>query len=500
MLDNTWKGLNFILAFLLISISSLTANAQFNSESKVRKIKYLHLSKGLTHDEELPFIPQGPQYEGDWRKCVGLALDNNTRKLRFAPKEVGTCSLIIRDRAGRRVFEFSLIVKKSTLNNIAREIRSLLSDIDGIHIKIINNKVVIDGQILLPREMNRIFSVCSEYGANCSSLVTMSPLAQKKLSRIIEKEINNPQIFVKAVNDRFILEGVAKDENEKQRAEIIAKTYVPDVVIEKGVAGGVIKKRKKEQIIINLLTVKDAPPPEPGKIIQLVIHYVELKKDYAKNFSFQWTPTLGDNTNVSFQAGSRESAGIISQISGTINNLLPKLNRAKSHGYARVLKSSTMIVQDGNKGVFKAQTQLPYQVMSKDGIASTQFTEAGLSTDIMPKIMGGKSDTIQLNINFNINELLNISEAGPIISKNVINTVIMVRSGQSAAIGGLVSSGQSKDFNKLPPGVANPLFTLYASKSFRKDQSQFVVFITPIIKSSASEGTDRVKRKFRLLN
>ncbi len=62
-----------------------------------------------------------------------------------------------------------------------------------------------------------------------------------------------------------------------------------------------------------------------------------------------------------------------------------------------------------------------------------------------------------------------------------------------------MSNQSATDYNKAPPGGAeNPIFTLLASKSFRRNQSQFVVFITPVIKSSASSGSERIKAKFRL--
>jgi pilus assembly protein CpaC len=64
-----------------------------------------------------------------------------------------------------------------------------------------------------------------------------------------------------------------------------------------------------------------------------------------------------------------------------------------------------------------------------------------------------------------------------------------------------VSNSSGKDYNKLPKNVSdNPLISLYASKSFRRNQSQFVVFITPVIKSSASAGSERIKQKFRIDN
>tara|TARA_B100001248_G_scaffold262582_2_gene259656 strand:+ start:7857 stop:9314 length:1458 start_codon:yes stop_codon:yes gene_type:complete len=472
---------------LLVSVPSLAE----------KKSNFLSLTVGLNHDEKVNFLPRSPKFEGDYKKCAKLSVSQSTKTLRFYPTKVNTCTLTIRDERNRIVHQFRMVVKKSSLFAIAREIKSLLGEIEGIQIKIANNKVIVDGQILLPRDMKRIASVVNQYKDTASNLVTLSPLAQRKIASFIERDINNPDIHVRAVNNRFILEGVASDQAEKERAEIIAKTYVPDEVVESG--DEAVKKRKVLQTVINLLTVKQAPPEEPGKIIQIVVHYVELKKDYTRGFRFQWTPSLSDNTNVTFSRG--QDQGFVSQITGTISNLLPKLNWAKAHGYARVLQSSSLIVQDGKKGTLNSNTRVPYQTVGAEGQINTQFEEVGITTTVTPSIMSGKSDSIHLQIDFVVSALLGMTQNGPLVNRSNVNTVIMVRSGRSAAIGGLVQSSSGTDYNKLPQGASsNPLFSLYASKNFRRDQSQFVVFITPVIKSSASDGSDEIKRKFRLTN
>jgi pilus assembly protein CpaC len=102
-------------------------------------------------------------------------------------------------------------------------------------------------------------------------------------------------------------------------------------------------------------------------------------------------------------------------------------------------------------------------------------------------------------LNFAVKSLLSYSDQGPLTASREIQTVLHVRSGQSAAVGGLITNDSGTNFNKLPAGASrNPLISLYASKDFRRNQSQFVVFVTPLIKSSASAGSDKIKRKFRL--
>ena len=100
---------------------------------------------------------------------------------------------------------------------------------------------------------------------------------------------------------------------------------------------------------------------------------------------------------------------------------------------------------------------------------------------------------------FKLSQLVGSTQAGPLTTNNLIETEITVRSGQSAAVGGLITNRATTEYNRLPAGApTNPIISLYASKAFNSGHSQFVVFITPIIKSSASAGSEKIKQKFRL--
>jgi len=462
--------------------------------------RYLTLTVGLTEDQKVNNLPEDfiPSENYD-RKVVKISISKENKMVRFEPVGVGTTNFIVRNGKGAKIVEFVVNVRKTNLSAVAYEIKQLLGDIEGIEIKQVNGRVLVDGEILLPRDMNRIYSVIAQFPDVASSIVTLSPLAQKKISEMIERDIGNPEIRVRAVNEKFILEGVADSDAEKQKAVIIAKTYVPDVIVDAAEKDGVIRKRKFDSVI-DLLTVKPGPEPQPGKMIKLIVHYVELKKDYEKGFRFQWTPSLKDGSSVSFRTpSSSESGGLVSTITGTIDGLLPKLNFAKNHGHARVLQSSSIIVQDGSAGIIQSVTRIPYLIQNQYGQQSTAFEEAGLDTQITPTLVSSKSDSVNLQISFKIKALQGMTEKGPIISNNTIQTKVIVRSSQSAAIGGLVNNSSGTDYNKLPKDMTeNPILSLYASKDFRRDQSQFVVFVTPVIMSSASQGSDEIKKKFRL--
>lgn len=483
------RNVSTLLLSLLISLGVFAKNS-------VQNVK---LTVGIPTDLPIPKAPGNIEPAGTYTKCGQVKYNDTTKVLRIMPKSEGLCTLIIKNGSNDQImYNFTLEVNKTDLNKVAREVKSLLMEIEGIQIKVINNKVVVDGQVILPDEISRIHSVVKQYGELATSLVRLSPVAQQKIAQFIERAIGNPEIHVKAVNGKFILEGLADSTEERQRAQVIAETYVPNVVVEEAVADQKVKQRDAT-VVINLITVRQAAAPEPSKMVQIVVHYVELQKDYSKGFRFDWTPSIGDGSQVSFTSGGRSPGGVTSTITGTISNLLPKLNWAKQHGHARVLQSASIIVEDTKPGILNSFQKIPYQTVAEGGIPATSFADAGIKTTITPAVVGARSDSVNMKMSFSISSLIGMSSAGPLTSQRDIQTELVVRSGQSAAVGGLISSDTATGYNKLPANAsANPLISLYASKDFRKNQSQFVVFVTPVIKASASAGVDNIKRKFQL--
>jgi pilus assembly protein CpaC len=117
--------------------------------------------------------------------------------------------------------------------------------------------------------------------------------------------------------------------------------------------------------------------------------------------------------------------------------------------------------------------------VNAEGQPSTNFEETGLRANITPVIMGARSDSVQLDMNFSVKSLISYSDQGPLTAAREIQTTIHVRSGQSAAVGGLITNDTNTNYNKLPPNASrNPIISLYSSKDFRKNQSQFVVFVS----------------------
>lgn len=495
--------MKFKKLFSLFLFAGLAASA-----TEVNKgLEFVTLSIGVQYDHALPdeYKALRLKFEGNYLRYTSLSYIKKQNVIRFIPKKKGVAAVVIKNLKTNKIIKrLNIDVKNTYLHKVANEISELLTPVDGIKIRIFNNKVIIDGEILLPRDMHRIQAVVKEYGKNVSSFVTFSPDAQNQVARLIEKDIGNPAVTVKAVYNRFILEGTVETPEEKSRAGLIANLYTQFDEDGAAVAGGKLKKKGFPSVTNNIKVNEKPPEDERKKLIHVTVHYVELKKDYNKGFLFQWTPSISkDGTQIAFSSGGptpAQQGGFTSILSATIQNFLPKLNWAKSFGFARVLHNSSLIMEEGVTGKVGSAVHVPITITTHAGVQASTEPRAEVKTSVTPNITGPRKDTVRMEINFVVSSVVGQSQGKAVIAKRDIATSLHIRSGLSAALGGLISTSMSRDYNRLPKAEVGgtPLISLFSAKNYDTNRSQFVVFVTPIIKSSASLGINRIKAKFQV--
>ena len=488
--------------FLLISFSSSLALAK----KPIEKIDFVYLYPALPLSYRLPEDLRDKKllFTGNYKKNTTAVHRIDRNDILFTPTRIGNSVLVVRDSKRQILTRLILSVKKDNLHKIAAELRELLVSVDGIEIKIYNNKVIVDGQVLLPIEMDRVRKIVVDYGPLVKSYVSYSPLAQKKIAELLEKEIEYPELQIRYAYNRFLLEGCVNTEAEKNRALTIANLYTQYEVNPVGQGAGgqkgiaplqhnikvpceSAKKNKEEK----------KKEEEVKKLIQIVVHFVDMSKTFEKGFFFQWTPAItGNGTQVTGSIGNSPqiASGITGVLTATISNFLPKLNWAKKFNFARVLHNSSLLMEEGYAGSISTQTVAP-QSTSSEGIISGGGIGAQVTVKVTPKIQG-KGNIIQLQTNIDVSAPADVGTA-----TRTIDTKINVRDGASAVVGGLTSSYLTRAYNNNPQQLSDnstPILNLYKGKKYGTKKDQFIVFMTPIIKSSASVGVDRIKKKFKL--
>ncbi|MCM2276616.1 MAG: pilus assembly protein N-terminal domain-containing protein [Oligoflexia bacterium] len=437
------------------------------------------------------------------------------KQLIFKPLKAGDTTVTARDQAGNIRLIFTVRVTGSNLLRASGEIRNLLRDIEGIDIRVVGQKVVIEGEVLVPADYDRLLTVVQDrsYADLVLNLTTLSPLAMQVLAKRIQDDINMfaKNVRTRVVNGMIFLEGAVDSKDEADRALTIANLYLPELkpgtTLDRDSATKRVPLRKA---IYSFLTINPPPGKKQEKMVRVTVHFVELAKDYARLFGFKWQPGFTADPKIEFgtnQSGAVGTGGsAAATFSGTISSLLPKLQSAQKAGYARVLKTGTLIVRSGQAAKINEGTEFPYMVQGANGQVQAASKGVGLAVAVTPAILG-QSEDVALDINMSQTNVVGRVPSGtaPVTSKHDIETRIYVKNRETAAIAAVTSSDVGTDFNKDDPnpgafegGDTHALFSLLRSKNYRKKKSQFVIFVTPEIVENASDGTEDLRKNFRV--
>ncbi len=428
----------------------------------------------------------------------------------FKPLKAGETTVSLRDKEGEIRLIFKVRVTGSSLLRIKTELQSLLRDIEGIDTRIVGPKVVVEGEVLVPADYGRLLSVIQDkaYIDFVLNLATLSPLALQVLAKRIQEDVNSfaPNVRTRVVNGLIFLEGTVENKDNADRAAKVATLYVPELrpgsQLERDPT---VQRLPPRSLVQNFIVINPPPPKKQERLVRITINFVELKKEYHKLFGFKWQPFYKrDPSGSSLTVGSGGSSGL--SLTTTIFNLFPKLQSAQDAGYARILKTGTVITRSGQPASLEENTEFSYTQVAPNGQLTAAKEPVGLSVNVTPLILG-QSEDIQMDLNMNQKNLVGrapTSAVPPITASHKVATKIYVKSNESAAVAGVVSGTVGTDFNKDDPSPntasedSEPLFNLLRSKAYRKEKSQFVIFVTPQIIDNASEGTEDLKKNFRV--
>ncbi|MBC7539579.1 MAG: pilus assembly protein N-terminal domain-containing protein [Bacteriovorax sp.] len=490
--------LNKFCSLIIFCLLSLSLIAQ-DDVSKDEALKEVDVVVGLEKIIKLDFVPNS---------VVKLANENlasyqivpSKKQVLLTGLKAGETTLTLRDTAGDIRARYLVKVTASDQSKVVVQLKELLNDVEGLEIGIKGDAVYVGGQIVVPSDIGKVVVILDKY-PDVLRLVELSPQTQLIIARKMQEEIqksNFKDVTVRVVNGSFWIEGVVGSEEDIKRVEQIVNAYLPDQIQNLARRTDAVQSIKKRPYEI-LLTFNSKPKQEPlPKLFKITAQFVELTKGYDRLFSFQWTPVIG-GTGGEIGIGKSNSGGVTTSSSGalaaTISHLFPKLDSAKSAGHARVVESGVVVVKENIAGSIKKTTTIPYQIGTADN-AKAGSAVAGFDMNITPTML--QEEKINLKIVIHVSSASN--DAPPRTLDNTVDTQIIVKSQESAVIGGVVTNNTSTDFDKVDPLAitdGTPLFSFVKSKKYSTSRTQFVMFVTPELIESAATGASDIERKFR---
>ena len=452
-----------VLGLLIAAVAALPASAQRTLNV------YQGESAMLTLDYQFSKLAVGDP------KIADYAVQSNTATgadILINGKSAGSTNIIIWDAQGTEREQVAVNCLVRDIKSLMNQIKALIGPVEGVRYRVAGGKLIIEGQVTTPAEMARIGKVVGD-SKQVITMISISPISLRIIADTIRANLGHPAIRVRPVGQKIALEGVVYSKSQRKMAEDEAKLYYSDIV--------------------NLLEIrKSQVNPGPGDMIQVTANFMEVNNSVIDGWGINWFPlSVPGNSSVSGEK-SFSGGGWTGSIIGTITNLFPKLSVAKEMDGVRSLQTSSMSVRSGDKAYFHSGGEIGLPVTQPNGSATLVFKKYGVIMSITPISQG---DKISLNLDVEVSAPTETSAGGGFnFKKSRVQTVQYCKSADSVAIGGLISSKDTKTYDKLPEGVDDALFQLYASEDFRLERSQFVVFVTPaVLRSGATEANQELK-------
>ncbi len=270
---------------------------------------------------------------------------------------------------------------------------------------------------------------------------------------------------------------------------VVLTGTVPDPATAEDLRELVAQFIGEDEVLLNRLSV-DAPTQ-----VNLRVRVAEMSREVTRLLGIRWdgalsfgdfalglaTGRLLDGTNQ--LAGSYTSSDV--NIAGVVDAL-------EREGLVSVLAEPNLTALSGETASFLAGGEFPVPVGTDNNEVQIEFKEFGVSLAFTPTVMNRKRISLRVRP-----EVSDLSENGaikvreltiPALATRRAETTVELGSGQSFAIGGLISNSTRANIEKLPGlGDLPILGTLFRSNSFKRQESELVIIVTPYLVQPRSE-------------
>lgn len=352
--------------------------------------------------------------------------------------------------------------------------------------KVLSAAVLDDKEILLIANKLGISSlhIWTKNGKNRRIKVTVVPNETERVSREIAAFLTSiPNAKASVVGDKVVVEGDNMTDANLEKVEILAKQY-PQIINFTNQVGW-------------------------EKMIAMDVRVVEFPTKYLREVGIKWGATGGGAVGALMSLGRRgDQAGIqINQVSrpdaqapitGIGGGAFPipsslnivsvlnagfnaQLNLMEQDGTATILARPTLSTRSGTKAEFLAGGEIPYAVSNING-TTILFKQYGIKLEVEPRV--DPNGIIRAKILSEVSEIDTAQSGtlgGPALLTRKTQSEFNVQQGETIVLSGLLKKNKSTTIDKLPfLGDIPVLGALFRSKRFQNDETELVVFVTPV--------------------
>ena len=391
----------------------------------------------------------------------------------------GRTSLLVWRNNDSRL-SYVVIVRKQDPKEVVSEVRALLGDREGIQIRVVGDRVYLDGETITTDDYERVQQVTTLY-PSVKSFVRPSGNAKKLAAEALNKAFQKnglKGVSATVVGSTIFLEGWVDSAEDMKKLDLVTRAV----------------GEKAE----NLVTIGQK------KMVLVEVDFVEVS--YNDNKLVGVKPPL---QLVSLGDGAVASVNIVQPIPGLDSGGTTKtgaftlqasagsdfsVGARFDYGFVRVLSQPKLVCASGEKAEFTAGGEVPILVVTQNTF-DVQFKKFGIILNITPT--ADRSGNIGTEIYAEVSAVdrsLSIRANGfevPGFRLRDVKTNVSVKDGETIILSGLFNYNEDKEVSKVPLLGHIPIIgELFKSRNFVDGKTELAVYVTPRVVSPSS---DRVK-------
>ncbi|MFZ4761306.1 MAG: type II and III secretion system protein family protein [Alphaproteobacteria bacterium] len=237
--------------------------------------------------------------------------------------------------------------------------------------------------------------------------------------------------------------------------------------------------------------------------VNLRVRMAEIRRNVVKDLGFRWDIGMNRNgtANNRFSFGTQTGTGVgsgsefVRLITGLGRfDLTGFLDMLAEDGLVSILAEPNLTAMSGETASFLAGGEIPIPVPNQNGIV-IEWRKYGVSLAFSPTVIDENRINLKVRPEVSLldrsNEVVIVQgQAGiPAITTRWAETTVELSSGQSFAIAGLLSDLVNQRVEKFPYLEQLPVLgPLFRSNSFRREESELVILVTPYLVNPVPAG------------
>ena len=338
-----------------------------------------------------------------------------------------------------------------------------LTDIENLQINIFPGGAVLKGELLTAQDMRRVRLVAEKF-SNIVNLCSLHREALEVSAVFINRQMKAmgiDDLSMRVVGTSLFLSGRPSSKDDVKRVQKIC-----------------------EALGLTFIDGTNDSITNPRMVV-FEIAFTEVNKQAFTDFGISWPSSVSLSDPGGFRMGRLSPE----------KSLELTISIAAQNGKARIISRPRLVCRFGERATFLAGGEIAIPKKDKDGQLSVSWKRYGIILEIEPQL--GNDGLIYTRI---VSEVSTIDYANSIdgipgILTRRVETFLSLSPGQTAVLSGLINSEDAHNISKIPLLGDIPIIgELFKSHSFRKRETELLVFLTPQIADSTSLSSEQPEK------